>query len=333
MGKELTGVDVSSYQGVINWPKVKAAGIDFAILKVIRKDMNPDKQFETNWQGCLNAGVPIQGVYNYTYATNVQKAVNDARKVLSILGPNRHPMVWLDYEDASLPKNALAADIINAYGDVITAGGCKFGVYFGKSYYDTYLSKIWSKVKPEYRIGWIARYPSNAILPPDKEPDVSKKPKMNGIMYGWQYSSKGSVEGITGNTDLNKWYVDVEALNVNLNKEESEYGIANFVKDSREVWGVAATSSAKEIVEKSVTVSVRMNNSHNIVTPLEKYMKSLGYYTGKVEADNGGKPEFGNGMKKAIILYQANVVKAAVRYQDGELTSKGATWKKLYGAK
>ena len=46
------GIDVSGYQGVINWQKVKADGVEFAILKVIRKDMNPDKQFENNWTGC-----------------------------------------------------------------------------------------------------------------------------------------------------------------------------------------------------------------------------------------------------------------------------------------
>ena len=59
-------IDVSSYQGEIDWGKVKASGIQGAILKVIRKDLNPDKQFENNWKGCEKAGVPIVGVYNYS---------------------------------------------------------------------------------------------------------------------------------------------------------------------------------------------------------------------------------------------------------------------------
>ena len=58
------GVDVSSYQGKIDWKRAKAAGVEFAILKIIRKDLKPDNQFENNWAGCLDAGVPIQGVYN-----------------------------------------------------------------------------------------------------------------------------------------------------------------------------------------------------------------------------------------------------------------------------
>lgn len=52
------GVDVSSYQGKIDWKKARTAGVEFAILKVIRKDLNPDKQFEANWAGCLAAGCP-----------------------------------------------------------------------------------------------------------------------------------------------------------------------------------------------------------------------------------------------------------------------------------
>ena len=152
------GVDVSSYQGKIDWKRAKAAGVEFAILKIIRKDLKPDNQFENNWAGCLDAGVPIQGVYNYTYAASVNKAVLDAHKVLETLGPDRHPMVWLDYEDKSLPTGRLAADIINAYGDVIMAGGCDFGVYFGMSYYDSYLDKIMQHVRPQYRKGWEARY-------------------------------------------------------------------------------------------------------------------------------------------------------------------------------
>ena len=79
------GIDVSSYQGTVDWKKVKKAGIKYAILKIIRKDLQPDKQFENNWKGCEGAGVPIQGVYNYTYATTVAKAEKDAKRVVFVL--------------------------------------------------------------------------------------------------------------------------------------------------------------------------------------------------------------------------------------------------------
>ncbi len=328
------GVDVSSYQGKIDWKRAKGTGVEFAILKVIRKDLAPDKQFEDNWAGCLAAGVPIQGVYNYTYATNVNKAILDAGKVLEILGPARHPFVWLDYEDETLPTSRLAADIINAYGDVITAGGCDFGVYFGMSYYDSYLNKIIKYVRPQYRKGWEARYYKGyQAMQITDTVDMAKKPgNFAGSLYGWQHSSSGRVPGITGNVDLNVWFVDIEAGTVAVPEDKAEYKLSDFIKESRDIWGVSATASAKEILNRTVTISTSQNRSHAIVTPLERYMQALGYYTGTIEADRGKVPVYGNGMQKAIILYQANVVKASVRNQDGILTAKRATWRALYGA-
>ena len=62
---------------------------------------------------------------------------------------------------------------------------------------------------------------------------------------------------------------------------------------------------------------------------MKRYMKELGYYTGSIEADNGKTPIFGGGMTAAIKKYQKNVVKATVKNQDGIITAKAATWKKL----
>lgn len=67
-------IDVSAYNGAIDWKKVKAAGVDAAILKIIRKDLLPDKRFEANWNGCKAADMPLAGVYNYSYATTAAKA-------------------------------------------------------------------------------------------------------------------------------------------------------------------------------------------------------------------------------------------------------------------
>lgn len=329
----MRGIDVSSYQGKIDWKRAKAAGVEFAILKVIRKDFTPDKQFEANWEGCLAAGVPIQGVYNYTYATTADKAAGDAGKVLTILGPRRHPMVWLDYEDKSLPTGKAAADIINAYGDVITTGGCKFGIYFGMSYYDSHLDEIMKYVKPEYRKGWEARYYNGYkdMCIADGVNESRKPENFKGDLYGWQYTSSGHVDGINGPVDLDIWYEDIEAAVSSAPIAEEEYSLTDFIRDSRSVWRVSATASAKEIVERTVTVSTAKNKSHAIVTPLERCMQALGYYTGSVEADSGKAPLFGNGMKKAVILYQTHVVKAKAKNQDGELTAGGAAWRKLYG--
>ena len=333
MGKTYKGVDVSGFQGKIDWVRAKAAGVEFAILKAIRKDLSPDKQFENNWSGCFSADIPIQGVYNYTYATTVQKAVNDAHAVLDILGSDRHPFVWLDWEDKCLPGGKLAAEIINAYGDVITAGGCDFGLYFGMAFYDNTLRAVMEHVRPQYRKGWEARYYRgyNAMRIMDQVDGEKKPAGFRGDLYGWQYSSSGRVDGISGNVDLDMWYVDVEAAGV-APEVEAGYQLADFIRESRGIWGVSPVDSANEILKKTITVSTSENRSHSIVTPLERYMQVLGYYAGSIEADHGKAPVYGNGMKKAIILYQTHVVQSSNKYRDGELTSGAATWKTLYGA-
>lgn len=197
---DLFGVDVSSYQGSIDWNKVKGAGVDFAILKIIRKDLNPDKQFETNWKGCENAGLEIQGVYNYSYATTVAKAQSDAMRVVSVLH-GRKTMVWLDVEDAC-QKNlgSLLISIINAYKEVITKAGLLFGVYTGASFYKTYIKPYGQLTCPL----WIASYgTNNGKIQENKRPTESN-------CIGWQYSSKGKVSGIAGDVDVNTFFGAVE---------------------------------------------------------------------------------------------------------------------------
>lgn len=198
------GIDVSSYQGVIDWCKVKTDGVEFAILKVIRKDLNPDKQFEANWKGCEAAGMPIHGVYNYSYATTVSKAKSDAKKVLSILN-GRKPRVYLDVED-KCQKNlgSLLIEIINAYAEVITGAGLEFGVYTGLSFYNTFIRPYGGVSCPL----WIARYGNN-----DGGLNEAYKPSVAG-MVGWQYTSKARVPGISGNVDMNVWYEELEEKEV-----------------------------------------------------------------------------------------------------------------------
>ena len=196
-------IDVSSYQGKIDWQKVKAAGVDGAILKIIRKDLNPDKQFEANWNGCEASGVPVVGVYNYSYATTVEKARKDAESVLRVLA-GRKAKVWMDVEDACLKgKGQTLIKIISAYQSVIQAAGLEFGVYTGLSFFNTY-------IKPYGDLNcsvWIARYPSaSAIMSVSANPPASKQPLVSELLEGWQYTSKGRVAGIAGNVDLNEWY-------------------------------------------------------------------------------------------------------------------------------
>lgn len=204
----MRGIDVSSYQGDIDWKKAKADGVEFAILKVIRKDLNPDTMFEKNYRECEKAAMNIIGVYNYSYATTVEKAKIDARRVLQILG-DRRPMVWLDIEDdCQKGLGYRLLDIILAYKKIIEDSGRQFGVYTGLSFYNTYLKSYSSKM-----IGipfWIARYPSKSETTIKAPVNILKKPAIDNILFGWQYSSTCKINGISGNVDANEWYVKTE---------------------------------------------------------------------------------------------------------------------------
>lgn len=198
----LIGIDVSSYQGKIDWNKVLQSGVKFAILKIIRKDLNVDNQFENNWTGATRYGIPVQGVYNYSYATTVAKAKIDAKRVLAVLN-GRKTMVWLDVEDdcqKGLGKNLIS--IINAYAKIITDAGLPFGVYTGQSFYNSYI-KPYGGVS--YSL-WIARYGTN-----NGQMNVKYQPQIPN-MIGWQYTSKGKISGVNGNVDVNVWYKELEAV-------------------------------------------------------------------------------------------------------------------------
>lgn len=197
-------IDVSSYQGLVDWMKVKAAGIQGAILKIIRKDLNPDNRFEANWAGCERAGMPVVGVYNYSYATTVEKARSDARRVVDTLA-GRKAKVWLDVEDNCMKgMGQKLIDIILAYQAVIQAAGLDFGVYTYLAFYNSYIRPYAGRQLDCHF--WIARYPSANLKDVDDAPPADKQPLVSHILEGWQWASTGRVSGISGNVDFNEWY-------------------------------------------------------------------------------------------------------------------------------
>ena len=229
-------VDVSSYQGKIDWQAVKAAGVEAAILKVIRKDLNPDRQFEANWDGCMAADVPISGVYNYSYSTTVSKARSDAQRVLDVLA-GRRVKVWMDVEDAcqkGLGQRLI--DIINAYQPVILQAGLEFGVYTGLSFYNDYIRPYASQLNCDL---WIARYPLSRTMKIEENPPQNYRPDIGRRIEGWQYSSKGRISGISGNVDLNEWYGD------EIGAETPESGAEN---DDTDAGGEVTASEINEPV-------------------------------------------------------------------------------------
>lgn len=215
-------IDVSSYNGKIDWEKVKAYGCQGAILKIIRKDLARDKQFNANYVACDENEIGW-GVYNYSYATTTAKAKSDMELVCDILDKIDKSSfkygVWFDIEDkvqASLSKVKIA-EIINAAQAVVESRGYKFGIYTGMSYYNEHIDR--KRVK--CRNWWIARYyQGNKRMQIAVTPDEEKKPAMANI--AWQYTSSGRFPkvistGNSGNFDLNVLYKEPVAKKVEEN--------------------------------------------------------------------------------------------------------------------
>ena len=204
-------IDVSSYNGTVNWEKAKAYGCQGAILKIIRKDLKIDNGFNGNYQDC-NENEIGWGVYNYSYATTATKAKSDMELVCDILDKidKEHFTygVWFDIEDkvqASLSKSKIAA-IINAAQQVVEERGYLFGVYTGMSYYNEHIDRKLVKCNN----WWIARYyRGDARMQIATNPDQEKKPAAANV--AWQYTSSGRFPrvistGNSGNFDLNVLY-------------------------------------------------------------------------------------------------------------------------------
>lgn len=207
----IKGIDVAKWQGTISWPKVRGAGVQFAILKIIDKTGNTEGSFERNYRGAAGQSIPI-GVYNYSYATTVAKAQGDAAKVIRALaGRKLQCKVWLDVEDdCQKGMGRRIADIINAYQDVIETAGYEFGVYTGLSFYNSYIKPYAARINCPF---WIARYPSSSRIQLSANPSASKKPSIQHTLWGWQYSSTGSIPGISGNADFNIMYAAADTEN------------------------------------------------------------------------------------------------------------------------
>ena len=195
---EYKGIDVSAWQGAIDWDTVANYGMGFAILRITEAGNVIDSCFEKNYSGCQKHNIPT-GAYKYSYAMTVAEIQSEARKVVEVLnGRKLQYPVWLDLEWNN--QRSLGAEQIHklaeAFEKIITAAGYKFGIYCNV---DWYLNVICSHLK-KYDF-WIARYPAsdNGTLQERLRPDFG---------VGWQYSSKAKIPGISGTVDRNVFYKD-----------------------------------------------------------------------------------------------------------------------------
>ena len=181
------GIDVSEWNGTIDWEKVKASGIDYAIIRCgygMNYSNQDDKYWLRNVSECERLGIPF-GVYIYSYATNTDRALSEAQHVLRLInGRNLTYPVYFDMEDDSTIGSDLAA-IANTFCTTIQNAGYAVGVYSSTSWWNSYLTNScfanWHR--------WVAEW----------GPTCNYK----GQYAMWQYTSDGSVNGIDGRVDMN----------------------------------------------------------------------------------------------------------------------------------
>ena len=200
------GIDVCSYQGVIDWKRVKKAGCSFAVLKCIRKDLNPDTAFSRNVAGCREHGIPIS-CYTYVYEASKVGAEKRARAAVAALKAQKLTGVtlWWDVEDDSIRKVSASrktalTDSIKAARKIVTAAGYGFGIYCDLDFRAAclYAEKLGGR-------WWIAKYGRNPVTSFGSKPSAAK-PVIKGELCGWQYCSKGRISGVSGAVDLDVAY-------------------------------------------------------------------------------------------------------------------------------
>lgn len=180
-------IDVSEHQGRIDWEKVKPQ-IDGAILRCgygMDIEKQDDTYFKRNADECTRLGIPF-GVYLYSYADNNEKAKSEAAHVLRLIKQYKLSFpVYYDLEEAGTEKGAI--ERANIFGDIIEKAGYWCGVYANLNWWNNYLNGLERFTK------WVAQY--------NKTCDYK-----GAHLDIWQYSSKGKVDGIGGNVDMNECY-------------------------------------------------------------------------------------------------------------------------------
>lgn len=256
-GATKRGVDVSEHQGQIDWDKVKADGIDYAILRCGYGDdfsSQDDKWWQRNVSECERLGIPY-GVYLYSYATDVNMAKSEASHALRLLrGHNPAYPVYLDLEEDP-PKNVIVtnktyADIAKTFCDMVSGAGYNVGIYANLNWWTTKLTDSvfnnpnWSK--------WVAQF--NATC------------DYGGTYDSWQYTSVGRVNGINGNADMNFW-IDSSLPFTDVDKQMWCYDAVAYLYEEGYVLGMdSATFGPMEKLSRAqfATLLYRMAGSPQV---------------------------------------------------------------------
>lgn len=185
------GIDVSVYQGNINWQAVKDCGVEFALLRVgygWSNDNQKDKTFEQNYKCAKEVGMPI-GIYHYSYATTPDEAILEAETVLRWIESKQFEYpIYFDVENQKTANTGKenCTNIVKAFCSRLEKEGYFVGVYANTNWFRNYLD--YAELSKLYTI-WKADYRDNF--------DTSIACDIH------QYCSDGNVNGISAKVDMN----------------------------------------------------------------------------------------------------------------------------------
>lgn len=264
-------IDVSEWQGTIDWNKVKNSGVDAVILRFAHSTSHFDKQFERNLSEVRRLGIPF-GLYIFSTAQNSNDATSEAyftQQIVSKYGLYDLSLpIFYDLEsfydgngNPISPNSASAYEgIVNAFFNTLSGFGINnVSIYSGRWYTDTYLKA--ASVRP--RVSWIAEY----------GPKLKTSFSCAG-QYGWQYTSSERLNGITANTVDMSAFSSADFVNVlnlpDFALADGTYYIDSIAKDSSSVTvcedgrlslhGAQGTANQRFIIESAGSGAYRIKN-------------------------------------------------------------------------
>ena len=245
----MKGIDVSKWQGVINWNAVKASGIQFAILKAGGSDKGfyKDPYFERNYAGARNAGIHV-GAYYFVGPGCKSKADGeaDARRFLAFLSGKQFDMpVYIDFEAPNTTNKNGNTDACIGFCRVMEKAGYFAGIYASDlSGFHDKLNR--DSLKPF--TWWVARYGSKCTW-------------ATANLGIWQYSSTGRVNGISGNVDMDECYIDYPSVIKNK-------GLNGYRTGTKTAAPVTKPVAPKPANKPSASSAIKVGDRVKVINPI-----------------------------------------------------------------
>jgi len=272
------GIDVSEWQGNIDWNKVKASGVDFAIIRVggtyaSSGKFYSDAKYKTNIANAKKAGVMV-GAYFFSQAITEKEAVAEATEALRLLGGEKLNLpVFMDYEfysggrlsNAALTKKQRTA-IAEKWCQTIRDAGYEAGVYANLSFLT---NSITPQNLTQNPMIWAAQYYSMC--------------QYEGNYSMWQYTSSGAVTGSSERTDCNFWYINpapiASAGNDLANCSISLAGGNTYYYEGHDIKPDVTVKMGDKVLTEGVDYMLGYINSNELGTA-HVYVNGIGNYKG-----------------------------------------------------